>query len=162
MACPVQCHLFRSPWGCRAKCPMLCMLTVGFLDMCQSIPSHSAGHTVCPLRLPPSVQIHSLTESHTCHTQLALANNQILAIPTWGYDISIECAPMLNTYEKRGSLESVQTVNPPVALCILRIRATNNNISIANPKIPHHMLYCGHIRITTLAIDQHSLTCLTK
>ena len=142
MAYPVHCYLFRSPWGCRAKCRMLCMSTVGFLDMCQSNPYQSPAHTVRPLRLPPCVRISSLSESHTCHTQLGLSDNQMLSIPTWGYDTSIEPLRALNTCWIRWSPKSGQTVHP-VAPWILRIPATIQ-ISIAILKPCSYAIVWAH------------------
>jgi len=46
--------------------------------------------TVYSPRLPPCVRISSLSKSHSCHIPLGLSDNQILSIPTWGYDTSIE------------------------------------------------------------------------
>ena len=46
MACPVHCHLFRSPWGCRAKSWLLCKSTLGFLAWYQGNSYHSPAHSV--------------------------------------------------------------------------------------------------------------------
>jgi len=115
--------------------------------------------TVRPPRLPPCVRISSLSESHTCHTQLGLSDNQIPSIPTWGYDTSIEPPRALNTCWIRWSPESAQTVHP-VAPWILKIPTTNNHHH-CNHKNPLRMPSYG-AHPYSLVADQLLLTCLTK
>jgi len=110
------------------------------------VDANSPAHTVRPPRLPPCVRIRSLSESHTCHTQCGLSDNQILSIPTWGYDTSIEPLRALNTCCIRWSPDSAQTVHP-VAPWILRIPATNKHHLQCNLKNHLLMPSYGHISV---------------
>jgi hypothetical protein len=155
MACPVHCHLFRSPWG--SQSPQSNALQVDADYPAQCI------HPGCNQFVP----ISKLSKSRTCHAQLGLSDNQILSLPhpigtVWqsnnvhsqvGIDTSIEPLCTLNTCGIRWSPESAQAVHPLVAPQILRIPATNKIISIAiltTLFVCHRM---GHIRIRSLAIS---------
>jgi len=143
----IQVHSRGIPDGLPGPLPPL-PLTLGLQSQKSNalqIDSNSPAHTVRPTRLPPCVQISSLNESHTCHSQLGLSDNQILSIPTWGYDTSIEPPRALNTCWIRWSPESAQTVHQVVPW-ILRIPATNKHHHY-NHKNPLRMPSYGHISV---------------
>jgi hypothetical protein len=112
----------------------------------------SLSSSVYPPRLPPCVRISSLSESHTCHTQLGLSDNQITSIPTWGYDTSIESPRlkyMLNplvSWECPDSPSSGSPVDPQNP----GYKVKSSPLHSKNPlRTPSY----GHIRIRSLAIS---------
>jgi len=144
MACPVHCHLFRSPWGCRAKGRMLCMSTLGFLDLYQGNPNsifssqwvHRSCHHV--YELARSVNHVLVTPNWNCLTTIQPS------IPTSGYDISIEPLCALSTYGIRWSPGIAQTVHPPVACGSLESQL---HLHHCIPKNPVRMPSYGHISV---------------
>jgi len=144
-ACLVHCHLLRSPWGRRAKYHKLCMLTLAFLAWYQYIPYQFLARSVC-CSCHQLIRICSLSESHTRHTQLELSNNQIPAIATRGYDMSIELPHTLNTCWTCWSAESTQMVHPAVVPWIIWIPSTMKTeiilIVILKPSL--YAMVCAH------------------
>ena len=126
---------------CRAKSWMLCKSTL-ILQFTQCV--HPGCHQF--------VWISLLRETHTCHTQLRLSDNQILSIPTWEYDTSSEPPHTLNTYGIYWSPVSAQTVHPSITLWILWIPATKLKSSTLNPyQASSYAIVCTHMHLCFLA-----------
>jgi hypothetical protein len=125
------------------------------------VDTNAQAHPVHPSMLPPCVRISSLSESHICHTHLALCDNHILSIPVWGHSTSIEPVSALTICGILLCPDSVQVVYHTIGLWILRILATNGFITIAILKT------LSECRLTVmypnfLFGDCPALTCLTK
>ena len=82
---------------------------------------------------------------------MGLSDTQIMTIPTWGYDTSIEPLCALNTCWIRWSPESAHTIHP-VAPWIPTIPTTNKHHHCNHTTL--FVCHCmGHIHIRSLAIS---------